>query len=94
MLLAQFVGDAFVGEADKLGEWSVWPTSATRQRWNELGTRRANGAIVISIVRRMFRGGGRRGRCICPDYDRACVTINAAEVDVPKRQGKLQRQPG
>jgi hypothetical protein len=45
VLLVQFVGDAFVGQADKLCERRVRPTRTARQRWEETGKRREGMAI-------------------------------------------------
>ena len=40
VLLVQFVGDAFVGEADEFRERRVRPTGTAGQRWDEASQRR------------------------------------------------------
>jgi hypothetical protein len=39
VFVSQFVSDTFVRVADELGEWSVWPTAAARERWDEAADR-------------------------------------------------------
>ncbi len=45
MLLVQFVGDAFVGEADQLRERRVRTTGTARPRWDEAANRGPSVAI-------------------------------------------------
>ena len=79
-IVVQFVSDAFFGEADELGERSMWPTIAARQRWDEAADRRPRvgqrhgiaqarakrpAAEMASIeARQQLEGAGRR-----PDAD-------------------------
>jgi len=53
------VGGAFVGEAVELGERSVWPTDAARQRWDEARNRGPWVAIKNPQIDRLRCAAGR-----------------------------------
>jgi hypothetical protein len=59
VLLVQFVGDAFVGEADKLCERRVRPTRTARQRWDEAANRGPRVAIEGPQIDGLRRVAGR-----------------------------------
>jgi hypothetical protein len=59
MLLAHFVGDAFVREADKLGERRVRPAATTGQRRDKAGDRRPRMAIEGPEVDRLSSAASR-----------------------------------
>jgi hypothetical protein len=55
VFVVQFVSDAFVRQADELGERRVWPTGAARQHWNEATDRRPWVAIEGPQIDRVCR---------------------------------------
>ena len=59
MLLVQFVGDAFVGEADKLRERRVRTTGTARQRWDETGKPREGMTVDRPKIDELRRVAGR-----------------------------------
>ena len=59
VFLVQFVGDAFVGEADELGERRVRTTGTARQRWDEAANRGPWVAIEGPQIDRLGRAAGR-----------------------------------
>ena len=61
-MLVQFVGDAFVGEADELGERRLRPTGTARQRWDEAANRGPWVAIEDPQIDRLGRAAGRKRR--------------------------------
>jgi hypothetical protein len=60
VLLVQFVSDALVGEADKLGERRVWAAGTARQRWDETADRGPGVTIEGPQIDRLRRAAGRR----------------------------------
>jgi hypothetical protein len=59
VFVVQFVSDAFVGEADELGERRVRPTGTAQQRRNEAGRHREGMAIDRLKIDGLPRMAGR-----------------------------------
>ena len=59
VLLVQFVGDAFVGQADELRERRVRPTGTARQGWDEAANRGPRMAIEGPQIDGLGRAAGR-----------------------------------